>query len=74
MVLATGQVTNLAETGLDEPARLSPSGQYAIYPTRTSRVDGQTGGSLVIHSLSGSTSYAISSKTGGAIRSPVWGR
>ncbi|WP_201512448.1 PD40 domain-containing protein [Psychrobacter alimentarius] len=74
MVLATGQVTNLAETGLDEPARLSPSGQYSVYPTRTSRVDGQTGGSLVIHSLSGSTSYAISSKTGGAIRSPVWGR
>lgn len=74
MTLANGQVLNLAETGLDEPARLSPSGQYAIYPTRTSRVDGQSGGSLVIHSLFGNTSYAISSQAGGAVRSPVWGR
>lgn len=78
MTLATGQITNLAETGLDEPARLSPSGQYAIYPTRTSnlggQVNGQSGGSLVIHSLSGNTSYAISSQAGGVVRSPVWGR
>lgn len=74
MTLATGQIVKLAETGLDEPARLSPSGQYAIYPTRNSRVDGQSGGSLVIHSLAGGTSYAISSKAGGVVRSPVWGR
>ena len=74
MTLATGQIINLAETGLDEPARLSPSGQYAIYPTRTSKVSGQSGGSLVIHSLSGSTSYAIGSQAGGVVRSPVWGR
>ncbi len=74
MTLATGQITNLAETGLDEPARLSPSGQYAVYPTRTSRVSGQSGGSVVIHSLSGNTSYAISSQAGGVVRSPVWGR
>ena len=74
MTLATGQVINLAETGLDEPARLSPSAQYAVYPTKLSQVDGQNGGSLVIHSLSGNTSYAISSKTGGVVRSPIWGR
>ena len=81
MTLATGQVINLAETGLDEPARLSPSGQYAIYPTRHSNLGGQVGvqgsqnaGSLVIHSLFGNTSYAISSKTGGIVRSPIWGR
>lgn len=74
MTLATGQIVKLAETGLDEPARLSPSGQYALYPTRNSRVDGQSGGSLVIHSLAGDTSYAISSKAGGLVRSPVWGR
>lgn len=74
MTLATGQIISLAETGLDEPARLSPSGQYAIYPTRTSKVSGQGGGSLVIHSLSGNTSYAISSQVGGVVRSPVWGR
>ncbi len=74
MTLATGQITNLAETGLDEPARLSPSGQYAVYPTRMSKVRGQSGGSLVIHSLSGNTSYAISSQAGGVVRSPIWGR
>ena len=74
MTLATGQVINLAETGLDEPARLSPSAQYAVYPTKLSQVSGQNGGSLVIHSLSGNTSYAISSKTGGVVRSPIWGR
>ncbi|WP_296236427.1 Xaa-Pro aminopeptidase [Psychrobacter sp. UBA5136] len=74
MTLATGQVINLAETGLDEPARLSPSGQYAVYPTKLSQVDGQSGGSLVIHSLAGNSSYAISSKTGGVVRSPIWGR
>lgn len=78
MTLVTGQVLDLAETGFDEPARLSPSGQYAVYPTRNSnlggQVDGQSGGSLVIHSLSGRTSYAISSQAGGILRSPVWGR
>lgn len=78
MTLATGQVLDLAETGFDEPARLSPSGQYAVYPTRNSnlggQVDGQSGGSLVIHSLSGRTSYAISSQAGSILRSPVWGR
>ena len=78
MTLATGQVLDLAETGFDEPARLSPSGQYAVYPTHNSnlsgQVNGQSGGSLVIHSLSGRTSYAISSQAGGILRSPVWGR
>lgn len=78
MTLATGQVLDLAETGFDEPARLSPSGQYAVYPTHNSnlsgQVNGQSGGSLVIHSLSGRTSYAISSQVGGILRSPVWGR
>lgn len=78
MTLATGQVLELAETGFDEPARLSPSGHYAVYPTRHSslsgQVNGQSGGSLVIHSLSGRTSYAISSQAGGILRSPVWGR
>ena len=81
MTLATGQVINLAETGLDEPARLSPSGNYAVYPTRHSNLGGQlngqgsqNGGSLVIHSLSGHTSYAINSKDGGVVRSPIWGR
>ena len=74
MTLATGQVINLAETGLDEPARLSPSAQYAVYPTKLSQVNGQNGGSLVIHSLVGNSSYAISSKTGGVVRSPIWGR
>lgn len=74
MTLATGQVLDLAETGFDEPARLSPSGQYAVYPTRNSNLGGQSGGSLVIHSLSGRTSYAISSQVGGILRSPVWGR
>ncbi len=74
MMLNSGKVINLADTGLDEPARLSPSGQYAIYPTRTSQIINQEGSSLVIHSLSGNTSFAISSKTGGVVRSPVWGR
>lgn len=74
MTLTTGQIINLAETGLDEPARLSPSGQYAVYPTRQPQVGGQTGGSLVIRSLTGGNSYAIGSKTGGVVRSPVWGR
>ncbi|MES1965458.1 Xaa-Pro aminopeptidase [Psychrobacter sp. AH5] len=74
MTLATGQVVNLADTGLDEPARLSPSGQYAVYPTRQSQISGQQGGSLVIRSLTGGDSYAIGSKTGGVVRSPVWGK
>jgi TolB protein len=74
MMLMTGQVVNLAETGLDEPARLSPSAQYVVYPTKLSQVGGQNSGSLVIHSLSGNTSYAISSQNGGVVRSPIWGR
>ncbi len=74
MTLATGQVVNLAETGLDEPARLSPSANYAVYPTRHSQVGGQSGGSLVIRSLTGGTSYAIGNKVGGVVRSPIWGR
>ncbi|MEN2752358.1 Xaa-Pro aminopeptidase [Psychrobacter sp. FBL11] len=74
LTLATGEIVKLAETGLDEPARFSPSGQYSVYPTRTSRVDGQSGGSIVIHSLAGQTSYAISSKAGGIVRSPIWGQ
>jgi len=78
MTLITGQVVNLAETGLDEPARLSPSGNYAIYPTRRLSVGGQvagkSSGSLVIHSLLGNTSYAINSQNGGVVRSPIWGR
>ncbi|MDO5769370.1 MAG: Xaa-Pro aminopeptidase [Psychrobacter sp.] len=69
MTLATGQVMNLGETGVDEPARLSPSGQYAVYPTRNSQ-----GGSLVIRSLNGAASYTISSKSGALVRAPVWGR
>lgn len=78
MTLTTGQVVNLAETGLDEPARLSPSGNYAVYPTRRlsvgEQVAGQSSSSLVIHSLSGNTSYAISGQDGGVVRSPIWGR
>ena len=74
MTLTTGQVVNLAETGLDEPARLSPSGQYAVYPTGQSQVGGQQGGSLVIRSLTGANSYAIGSTSGSVVRSPVWGR
>lgn len=74
MTLATGQVINIAETELDEPARLSPSGQYVVYPTKNSPISGQNGGSLIIRSLSGGNSYAISSKDGAAARSPVWGR
>jgi len=78
MTLTTGQVVNLAETGLDEPARLSPSGNYAVYPTRRLNVGGQaagqSSGNLVIHSLSGNTSYAIDSQNGGVVRSPIWGR
>lgn len=65
MTLATRRVVDLAETGLDEPARLSPSGQYAVYPTRSS---------LVITSLTGGNSYTISSQAGTVIRSPIWGR
>lgn len=86
MTLTTGQVTNLAETGLDEPARLSPSGQYAVYPSQHlnqhlkqyaklgGQVSSQGGSSLVIHSLSGNTSYAISDNAGGVLRSPIWSR
>ncbi len=74
MTLINGQVVNLAETGLDEPARLSPTGQYAVYPMQNSKINGQTGSSLVIRSLGGGASYVISSKAGGLTRSPVWGR
>ncbi|WP_201548871.1 PD40 domain-containing protein [Psychrobacter fjordensis] len=77
MTLATRQTIDLAETGLDEPARLSPSGQYAVYPMRSSQVSSQGTrdmGSLVIRSLSGNTSYSISSDAGGMVRSPIWGR
>ena len=74
MTLATRQTIHLAETGLDEPARLSPSGNYAVYPTKLSQVDGQHGGSLVIYSLLGNTSYAISGQNNSVVRSPVWGR
>ena len=77
MTLATRQTIDLAETGLDEPARLSPSGQYAVYPMRSSQVSSQGTrniGSLVIRSLSGNTSYSINSDAGGMVRSPIWGR
>ncbi|WP_201592708.1 PD40 domain-containing protein [Psychrobacter fozii] len=77
MKLATRQTIDLAETGLDEPARLSPSGQYAVYPMRSSQVSSQGTrniGSLVIRSLSGNTSYSINSEAGGMVRSPIWGR
>ena len=74
MTLANKRVLNLAETGLDEPARLSPTGQYVVYAMLNSKINGQTGSSLVIRSLRGSSSYTISSKSGGLIRSPVWGR
>lgn len=86
MTLATGQVTNLAETGLDEPARLSPSGQYVIYPMQNRQINGRPGSSLVIRALGGGHSYVIGTEAGteagtesgtgaGAVlRSPVWGR
>ncbi|MBH0097301.1 PD40 domain-containing protein [Psychrobacter sp. NZS113] len=77
MTLASRQTIDLAETGLDEPARLSPSGQYAVYPMRSSQVSSQGTrniGSLVIRSLSGNTSYSINSDAGGMVRSPIWGR
>ena len=77
MTLATRQTIDLAETGLDEPARLSPSGQYAVYPMRSSQVGSQGTrniGSFVIRSLSGNTSYSINSDAGGMVRSPIWGR
>ncbi|MBE0440760.1 MAG: PD40 domain-containing protein [Psychrobacter sp.] len=77
MTLATGQILFLAETGLDEPARLSPSGQYAVYPMSASVVSNQGSinmGNLVIQSLTGNTNFTISSEAGGVIRSPVWGR
>lgn len=74
MMLDSGQIIKLADTGLDEPARLSPSGQYVIYPMRTSPISGQSGGSLIVRPLAGGSSYAISSKNGGLIRSPIWSR
>lgn len=74
MSLATGQIIDLAETGLDEPARLSPTGQYVVYAMQNRAINGQAGSSLVIRSLTGGSSYTISSKSGGLARSPVWGR
>ena len=74
MTLSSAQVLNLGDTGLDEPARLSPSGRFAIYPMQNAAINGQTGSSLVIRSLTGSGGYTISSKTGGVIRAPSWGR
>ncbi|WP_227677459.1 Xaa-Pro aminopeptidase [Psychrobacter ciconiae] len=74
MTLSSVQVVNLGDTGLDEPARLSPSSQYAVYPMQNAAINGQTGSSLVIRPLSGSAGYTISSKTGGVIRAPSWGR
>jgi TolB protein len=73
MILTSGEVINLAETGLDEPARLSPSGNYALYPMQNAQINGQKGSSLVIRPLSGGNSYTISSKAGSVVRSPVWG-
>lgn len=79
MTLANRQVVNLAETGLDEPARFSPSAQYVVYAMQNSKINGQTGSSLVIRSLASGSSYTISSKLGSSqshslVRSPVWGR
>ena len=74
MTLGSGQVINFGETGLDEPARLSPSGQYAVYPMQNKSLNGQTGSSLVIRPLSGNGGYTISSKSGGLVRSPSWGK
>lgn len=74
MSLNNKRVVNLAETGLDEPARLSPTGRYVIYAMQNRKINGRTGSSLVIRSLAGGSSYTISSKFGGLVRSPVWGR
>lgn len=79
MTLRNKQVVNLAETGLDEPARFSPSAQYVVYAMQNSKINGQTGSSLVIRSLASGSSYTINSKLGSSqshslVRSPVWGR
>ena len=74
MTLANKQITNLAETGLDEPARFSPTGQYVVYAMQNSKINGQTGSSLVIRSLIGGTSYTINSQVGSLARAPVWSR
>ena len=74
MTLANKQVVNLAETGLDEPARFSPSSQYVVYAMQNSKINGQMGSSLVVRSLASGSSYTISSQSGGLARSPVWGR
>ncbi|WLP95016.1 Xaa-Pro aminopeptidase [Psychrobacter sp. M13] len=79
ITLANKQVVNLAETGLDEPARFSPSAQYVVYAMQNSKINGQTGSSLVVRSLASGSSYIISSKLGNSqshslVRSPVWGR
>ena len=74
MTLRNKQIINLAETGLDEPARLSPSAQYAVYAMQNSTINGQAGSSLVIRSLASGNSYTISSQSGGLARSPAWGR
>lgn len=70
MTLATGTVVNLAETGVDEAPSLSPSNQYAVYAMR----DSQGNSSMVIRALNGGASYTITSKAGGQVRAPVWGR
>lgn len=74
MTLASGAVLNLAETGLDEPARLSPSASYAVYPQQHPSNSMHKGSSLVIRSLTGNRSYMISGQNGGVVRSPIWGR
>ena len=74
MTLRNKQIINLAETGLDEPARLSPSAQYVVYAMQNRAINGQAGSSLVVRSLANGNSYTISSKSGGLVRSAVWGR
>ena len=74
MTLADGAVLNLAQTGLDEPARLSPSASYAIYPQQYPPNSAQKGSYLVVRSLTGNRSYMIGGQDGGVVRSPAWGR
>ena len=74
MTLATGQIVTVADTGIDESASLSPSGHYAVYASRHADGAGRSSSGLVIRSLSGGTGYTISSKAGGLVRSPTWGR
>lgn len=74
MTLATGQVVNLADTGFDEPARLSPTGSYVLYPIQNGSINGQKSSILVIRSLVNGTTYTIRNQSGSVARSPVWGR